>query len=234
MNNIRVTESHLILSLLNKSIGNIGWLSPTTTIDLQVRIKRSYDMNTGDTTDGEFRKKTFTVQSLIRGTVHFIQNLPRLVRAKRANRVSDQFAEKIMLAVTAVNECQYCTRYHTDLAQETGVGPETITSILESDIESAVDDDERPALLFAQRYAETNESPGRKAVRELQRAYGEETAADILAFIRAIYFGNLLGNTYDGVRFALARRVRVTRNARNRLSSRISHSVDRLRERCPI
>ena len=191
-------------------------------------------MKAGDDADGEFRKKTFTVRSSIRGTVQFVQNLPRLVRAKRADRVSDRFAEKIMLAVTAVNECQYCTRYHTDLAQETGVDQATITSILESDIDSAVDADERPALLFAQRYAETDEAPGRNAVMELQRTYGEETATDILAFVRAIYFGNLLGNTYDGIRFALARRLRVARNARKRISSRISHSVDRLRERCPI
>ena len=191
-------------------------------------------MKAGDDADGEFRKKTFTVRSLLAGVGRFVHNVPRLVRAKRADRVSDRFAEKIMLAVTAVNECQYCTRYHTDLAQETGVDQATITSILESDIDSAVAADERPALLFAQRYAETDEAPGRNAVMELQRTYGEETATDILAFVRAIYFGNLLGNTYDGIRFALARRLRVARNARKRISSRISHSVDRLRERCQI
>lgn len=191
-------------------------------------------MRTGDTADKDFRKKTFTLQSFVIGTAQFSQNLPRLIRAKRADRVSDPFAEKIMLAVTAVNECQYCTRYHTDLAQETGVNQETITSILENDVESAVDDDERLALLFAQRYAETNENPGREAVAELQRTFGEETAGDIQAFIRAIYFGNLLGNTYDCVRFATARRVEAARNATQQLSSRISYGIARLRERCPI
>jgi AhpD family alkylhydroperoxidase len=191
-------------------------------------------MEAGDTADREFRKKTFSPQSLVAGTARFAQNIPRLIRARRADRVSDQFAEKIMLAVTAVNKCQYCTRYHTDLARETGVDRETITSILESDVDSAVDDDERPALLFAQRYAETNENPGREAVAELQRTYGEETAGDIQAFIRAIYFGNLLGNTYDGVRFATARRVEAARDATQQLSSRIGYGIDGLRERCPI
>jgi AhpD family alkylhydroperoxidase len=191
-------------------------------------------MGTGDTAGGKFRKKTFTLQSLVAGTARFAQNLPRLIRAKRADRVSEPFAEKIMLAVTAVNECRYCTRYHTDLAQETGVDRETITSILENDVDSAVDDDERPALLFAQRYAETNENPGREAVAELQRTYGEDMAGDIQAFIRAIYFGNLLGNTYDGVRFATAQRMEAVRDATQQLSSRISSGIDRLRERCPI
>jgi AhpD family alkylhydroperoxidase len=191
-------------------------------------------MKDGDAAGEGFQKKTFTLQSFVTSTARFAQNLPRLIRAKRADRVSDAFAEKIMLAVTAVNECQYCTRYHTDLAAETGVNEETITSILENDVESAVDDDERLALLFGQRYAETNENPGREAVTELRRAYGEETASDIQAFIRAIYFGNLLGNTYDGVRFATARRLAAARNATQQLSSRISYGIARLRERCPI
>lgn len=191
-------------------------------------------MNAGGNADRSFRKKTFSPRSLVSGIVRFATNFPRLVRAKRADRVSDRFAEKIMLAVTAVNECQYCTRYHTDLAQETGVDRETITSILENDVESAVDADELPALLFAQRYAETNENPGRDAVTALQRTYGEATAADIHAFVRAIYFGNLLGNTYDGVRFTLARRLQTARTARQRLSSRLRRRVERLRERCPI
>ncbi|WP_331456999.1 carboxymuconolactone decarboxylase family protein, partial [Haloferax profundi] len=97
-----------------------------------------------------------------------------------------------MLAVTAVNECQYCTRFHTDLALDVGVESEVISDILESDIGAAVGADERPALVFAQRYAETDESPGEEAITELVAEYGPQTAADILAFIRAIYFGNLL------------------------------------------
>jgi len=197
-------------------------------------MERKHNMEAENPADSEFQKKTFTPRSLVSGTVQFVQNLPRLVRAKRAHRVSDAFAEKIMLAVTAVNECQYCTRYHTDLAQETGVDRETITTILENDVDSAVDDDELPALQFAQRYAEANEDPGREAVAALRRTYGDAMAADVQAFVRAIYFGNLLGNTYDGVRFAAARRVEATRTATQQLASRVSYRLDRLRERCPI
>ncbi|MFC4543823.1 carboxymuconolactone decarboxylase family protein [Halosolutus amylolyticus] len=183
---------------------------------------------------GDFQKKTFTIRSLATGIVRFVHNVPRLVRAKRADRVSDQFAEKIMLAVTAVNDCQYCTRYHTDLARETGVDGETIARILENDVDAAVDDTELPALLFAQQYAETDEKPGREAVMALRDAYGRETAADVLAFVRAIYFGNLLGNTYDGVRFALARRAKAGRRGLQDAASRIGRAVERLRERCPV
>jgi len=188
---------------------------------------------TGEAT-AEFQKTTFTIRSLPVGIALFIHNFPRLVRAKRADRVSDQFAEKIMLAVTAVNECQYCTRYHTDLARETGMEQETITQLLEHDIRSAVDDDERPALVFAQQYAETDGNPGRDARNALRETYGPETAADVLAFVRAIYIGNLLGNTYDAIRFALAQRVHAGRQCLRSASTGISRVVERLRERCRV
>ncbi|SIS18405.1 carboxymuconolactone decarboxylase family protein [Natronorubrum thiooxidans] len=151
----------------------------------------------------EFRKKTFTATSFVVGLGRFLRNLPRLVRAQKADRVDTQFAEKIMLAVTAINECQYCSRYHTDLALEAGMDEDTIEQLLERDVDGAVAPAERPALLFAQRYAETSENPGRNAVVELRDTYGPDTAADIQAFVRAIYFGNLLGNTYDGIRSEL-------------------------------
>ncbi|MFD1563938.1 carboxymuconolactone decarboxylase family protein [Haloarchaeobius amylolyticus] len=186
-----------------------------------------------DTAD-EFQKKTFTIRTLPLGIARFVHNIPRLVRARRADRVTDQFAEKIMLAVTAVNECQYCTRYHTDLARETGMDQETIAKILENDVGSAVDDDEQPALVFAQRYAETDENPDQEALTGLREAYGRETAADILAFVRAIYFGNLLGNTYDGVRFTLSQRAQTGRQYFRSASARLGRAVERLRERCPV
>lgn len=151
----------------------------------------------------EFRKKTFTAPAFVVGLGRFLRNLPRLVRAQKADRVDTQFAEKIMLAVTSINECQYCSRYHTDLALEAGMDEDTIEQLLEQDVDGAVAPAERPALLFAQRYAETDENPGRDAVVELRQTYGSKTAADIQAFVRAIYFGNLLGNTYDGIRSAL-------------------------------
>lgn len=181
-----------------------------------------------------FQKKHYTPRSFLVGAVRFVQNIPRLVRAKRADRVSDQFAEKIMLAVTAVNECQYCTRYHSDLARETGMDQETIDSILESDINAAVDDEERPALVFAQQYAEANEDPDAAAVAALREAYGPATAADVMAFVRAIYFGNLAGNTYDAVRFAVGRRVSRGRRSLGRAAAGAERVLERIRERCPV
>ena len=60
------------------------------------------------------------------------------------------------------------------------------------------------ALTFAQHYAEANCQPDPTAWQRVVTYYGEETAQDILAYLRMITFGNLLGNTFDALlsRFA--------------------------------
>lgn len=181
-----------------------------------------------------FRKKHFTARSFLAGSGHFILNIPRLVRAVRSDRVKGQFAEKIMLAVTAVNECRYCTRYHTDMAQETGVDQTTIDHILESDIDAAVNEMERPALVFAQRYAEADGEPGSEAHSELRQAYGSETAADVLGLVRAIYYGNLLGNTFDALTFAVGQLAGRSCGQLSRGNVGAREIVTRLRNSCPI
>jgi AhpD family alkylhydroperoxidase len=184
-------------------------------------------------TDG-FRKKTFTVSSFYESAMRLGRALPQLARARRGDRVDDAFAEKIMLSTTAINECQYCTRFHTSLAREAGIDQATIDQILESDVEAAVDDAERPALVFAQRYAEADGNPGPDARAALREAYDPKTAADIRAFVHAIYFGNLLGNTYDAARLTISKRTRATRRRLDWVVDAVDGVLTHLREKCPV
>lgn len=157
---------------------------------------------TTDTPNGppeEFRKRTLTPRTLPRHAAQGLLNVPALVRANRSDRVSPAFAERLMLATTAVNECRYCARFHASLARQAGVDQSTVDALLERDGLTAVDDHERPALVFAQRYAETDGQPGREAIASLVDTYGPETAADVRAYVRAIHVANLLGNTVDAV-----------------------------------
>lgn len=191
-------------------------------------------MHDTDKSTGGFQKKTFTVSSFVESAVRLGRALPQLARARRGDRVDDAFAEKIMLSTTAVNECQYCTRFHMSLAREEGIDQATIDQILESDVEAAVGDAERPALLFAQRYAEADGTPGPDARVALREAYDPETAADIRSFVHAIYFGNLLANTYDAARLAISKRARAARHRLDGVADAVDGALTRLREKCPM
>ena len=128
--------------------------------------------------------------------------------------------EKILLTVTAANECRYCARAHASSASLVGINDETIDRILSLDIEAAVSEVEQPALLFAQQYAETDGNPDPEMLAAVEAAYGPATAADVVAFTRAMHFANLLGNTVDA--------------SVNTIRRRIDRRLRYARKRCPI
>lgn len=169
---------------------------------------------------GAFRKRTHSLRSFVDGSSWLVRNLPRLWRATLANRVDPRFREKILLAVTAANECRHCARFHTSVASSVGIDDETIDRILRSDIEGAVSEAEQPALLFALHYAETDGDPDPTVLAALEAAYEPATAADVVAFTRAMHFANLLGNTVDAGAY--------------RIAHRLGRGLRRVRARCPV
>ena len=169
--------------------------------------------------DQAFPKRTLSIQSFLVEGTWLVRNLPRLIRATRTNRLDDQFREKILLAVSAGNDCRYCTRVHASAASIAGIDDETIDRILASDIDGAVSEAERPALLFALQYAETDGNPEPDVFAALEAAYEPATAADVVAVTRAMHFANLLGNSVDGGVYAIERR--------------IDRGLSRARKRCP-
>ncbi|MBU1878793.1 MAG: hypothetical protein KJ734_07575, partial [Chloroflexi bacterium] len=58
---------------------------------------------------------------------------------------------------------------------------------------------EAVAVLFAQHYAETGGRPTPEAQQRLLDTYGPDTARDIMAYIRMITLGNVVGNTFDAL-----------------------------------
>ena len=114
----------------------------------------------------------------------------------KSGRVSRQFQERIMLAVTAVNDCRYCEWGHTQMALNEGCNEEEIEQIMVQDFGSC-DPEEVVALAYAQHYAETKDNPTDEYWGKMVEFYGEEKAEDIQLVIETITMGNLLGNTLD-------------------------------------
>lgn len=168
-----------------------------------------------------FHKRVYRTGTFF-GDIFFLSvRLPSIINAYRSKRVPWPMAEKIMLAVTAVNGCQHCARFHGALAQISGVEAEEVAGLLQMEIGRHVSNFERPALQFAQEYAQTERNPSAGNFQELKRFYGEDIVNDIMIYIRMIMLGNLSGNTVD----ALTARLRGRRIAHSRLHDEIIVTV---------
>jgi AhpD family alkylhydroperoxidase len=125
-----------------------------------------------------------------------LQNRAQLRQAMRGEMVSFAFRERLMLAVTAVNGCRYCSFYHAQEALKAGLPEEELRQMLAGVVDGAPEE-ELPALLYAQHWAEANGKPDAAARQTLARTYGPERATAIETVLRMIHMGNLLGNTGD-------------------------------------
>ncbi|WP_198034249.1 carboxymuconolactone decarboxylase family protein [Acidihalobacter ferrooxydans] len=125
--------------------------------------------------------------------------MPRAIVAIRNPDITRAFIEKIMMVITAVNGCVYCEWFHARQASSCGMTAREISNLFNLQFHAEATDFELPALLYAQHYAETDRHPDAEMTHNLDAFYGAPTANTIRLFIRMIYFGNLVGNTWDAV-----------------------------------
>jgi AhpD family alkylhydroperoxidase len=144
-----------------------------------------------------------------RNPIHFFRDLvclfihaPR-TRALVRGSISPAFRERLMMAVTSVNECRYCSYFHAQVALVTGISRTEIELILDG-VFTHAPEREFPALLYAQHWAETNAQPDPVARAQLVETYGDDTARAIEDVLRMIRVGNLLGNTFDYALYRLS------------------------------
>jgi AhpD family alkylhydroperoxidase len=144
-----------------------------------------------------YRKRMYGFSRFAEDFSGFVTGLPGLVGAFRSGRVSPGFREKIMLAVTGVNDCRYCRFVHSTWAKAHKVDPCEIEAILGREFNGRIKKNETVALQFAAHYTETEKKPSTEMLDKLNETYGTETARDILKFLDMIYLANLTGNTFD-------------------------------------
>lgn len=146
-----------------------------------------------------FRRRVYAdSQRVIDAFGQFWRNPDDLKALRNNERLDRRFAAKIMLAVTAVNGCRYCSYAHTRHAIHEGLSQEEVSSLLRGDMEHATLD-QAPALFFAQHYAEQCGQPEADMIQRLMDTYGAQTAHDMITYIRLITLGNLVGNTFDAL-----------------------------------
>jgi len=137
-------------------------------------------------------RKLYTVGEAYRIMYQGLRTMPNVLRANRSGILRNDFTERLMLAVTAVNKCAMCSYAHTKMALETGMSIDEINAMLSGDL-SDVPPDETSAILFAQHYADSRSKPSKEAWDSVVRQYGYEKSLAILGAIRMIMIGNTYG-----------------------------------------
>lgn len=125
-----------------------------------------------------------------------VRNRKRVREAMKETAVSFPFRERLMLAVTAVNGCRYCSYYHAKEAIKAGLSDTELQKMLVGVVDNAPAD-ELPALLYAQHWAEMDGVVETAVKQQFIQTYGTERAQTIETILSMIRQGNLWGNTLD-------------------------------------
>jgi AhpD family alkylhydroperoxidase len=133
---------------------------------------------------------------LWRDLAYFLARPAATVRLLTGRSLVPDFRERIMLAVTQVNRCAFCSRYHTREALKAGVAQAEIAAILDAEF-GGVPDDQQVAVLFAQHWADTQGAVDPEAAARLEERYDSVTRADILLSIHFINAMNALMSTFE-------------------------------------
>ena len=133
-----------------------------------------------------------------------LRRFPIFLSAYIKCRLKKSFVQKIMLAVSAINGCTYCTWFHGKMALLLSeMDLKTIENILKTELGQGLSEYEIVGLAYAQHYATTNRKPDPEATQILYDYYGKKKAEDIIACIDMIHFANLAGNTFDALMYRL-------------------------------
>lgn len=146
----------------------------------------------------ELKAKIFTTSTFYKHLKVVVTNFSELQKSRKTGNVSKYFSEKIMLAVSQVNGCRYCSYLHTKNAIDAGASEDEMNSLLNGEL-GELGNDESVALMFAQHYADTDGNPDKETYEKFVAHYGEQKATDIMATIRVIMAGNIHGISVDAL-----------------------------------
>jgi len=140
----------------------------------------------------QLERKLYSFKEIYKINYNAFRSFGILMKTRKNNIMSNQFMERIMLAVTEVNGCDVCSYAHTKMALETGMNSNEIMKLL-SGVMDDVPKNEIQGILFGQHYADTRGNPSTETWNQINEVYGQNLALGILASIRVIMLGNAYG-----------------------------------------
>ncbi|QDU28981.1 Carboxymuconolactone decarboxylase family protein [Anatilimnocola aggregata] len=146
-------------------------------------------------------KRTLTAANFLKTTANCAISFPILIRSVFSPKTSKALREKVMLGVTAINDCRFCAWGHSHWAASQGVSLEEVNQILSNQDNSlaASDPAEAAAILFGQHYAEQLDEIDPESVKNLHNYFSSAQVREIVGYVYFITFTNLSGNTVDAL-----------------------------------
>ena len=149
-----------------------------------------------------FRKRTYvSLSDFLADVRYMLQNREQIRTA--IHLIDAPFRERLMLAVTQVNECRYCSEFHAKQALKTGLSQDEVQELLDG-IADQCPPEQLTAILYARHWAEMAGQPDPDIHQTLIETYGAAKAAAIETLLRMINAGNLSGNTFDFILYRIS------------------------------
>lgn len=152
---------------------------------MKFEIPDSFSMN------AQYKRK-FSFLELYRAYVFVPRAILKLRSNKKSDLISQQFVERLQLAVTEVSGCAACSYAHTLMALKTGMTNQEISSFL-SGGDQFVQNEEAKAIMFVQHFADTRGYPKKEAYDTIVAEYGAKKARIILSAAQVMIAGNMFG-----------------------------------------
>jgi AhpD family alkylhydroperoxidase len=144
-----------------------------------------------------FKKRIYRSPREFMSDLGFIFRNRKRVRALfRGETLPPAFRERMMLAVTNVNKCRHCARFHGKVALAEGVSREEVDAIFGGAFQDCPAD-QLVGVLYAGHWAEMSGVPDAAMRDNLVATYGPGPADEIDVVLRVVQTGNLTGNTVD-------------------------------------
>lgn len=148
--------------------------------------------------DVDAYRHRYTFGEFYRALLPLYGSIRILKKSRESGLIDPQFVERLMLAVTEVNGCALCSYAHTNMALDLGLSQEEIEGFLGGN-DLFVKSEEARAILFAQGYAEERGLFVQERYDALIGEYGPERSAAILASVRVMMVGNIIGLPYSAL-----------------------------------
>ena len=131
-------------------------IHPAGAHDPQKASAATADKAVGTTRNRRVAKRTLTSENILQTVANCAISFPVIVRSTFRPKTSKALRERVMLGVTAINDCRFCAWGHSHWAFSQGVSLEEVNQILgnQDGALKAHDPAEAAAILFGQHYAE--------------------------------------------------------------------------------